>query len=279
MTETPKRKLAAIMFTDMVGYTALMQKDETKARELIELQRSLLKPYVKKHDGEVIQFVGDGTFCRFESAIEAVNAALEIQKIMEVESELNLRIGIHVGDVVVKGDEVYGDGVNVASRIEPLAEAGGICVTEEVYRNIKNQSGLTLTSLGKKDLKNVDEKIEVFSVTPATEKSPVASDTKKPSSVSSKMNMKWIGIAAVVTILVIVGLKIDFGTKEVSSGNESDIMSIAVLPFENMSSDLENEYFSDGMTEEIINALTKINGLRVASRTSSFRFKGERLRL
>ena len=117
MPSKPKRKLAAIMFTDMVGYTALMQKDESTARELIEMQRALMKPYVKKHGGEMIQFVGDGTFCMFDSAIEAVNAAIEIQKVMEVESELNLRIGIHVGDVVIEGDEVYGDGVNVASRI------------------------------------------------------------------------------------------------------------------------------------------------------------------
>ena len=157
MTESPTRKLAAIMFTDMVGYTALMQKDESKARELIEMQRTLMAPYLKKHGGEVIQFVGDGTFCRFDSAIEAVNAALEIQNIMEVEPELNLRIGIHVGDVVIEGDEVYGDGVNVAARIEPLAEPGCVCVSSRVRDDIKNQTGIDLLSLGMKGLKNVDE--------------------------------------------------------------------------------------------------------------------------
>ncbi len=133
MPSEPKRKLAAIMFTDMVGYTALMQEDEDKARELIERHRAHMKPFVEKHDGEIIQYVGDGTFCRFDSAIEAVNTALEIQKVLELEPDINLRIGIHVGDVVVKGDEVYGDGVNVASRIEPLAESGGICVSGQVY--------------------------------------------------------------------------------------------------------------------------------------------------
>ena len=144
MPSKPKRKLAAIMFTDMVGYTALMQKDESTARELIEMQRALMKPYVKKHGGEIIQFVGDGTFCRFDSAIEAVNAALEIQKVMEVEPELNLRIGIHVGDVVVEGDEVYGDGVNVASRIEPLGEPGGVCISGRVYDDIRNQESIRM---------------------------------------------------------------------------------------------------------------------------------------
>ena len=167
MTSKPKRKLAAIMFTDMVGYTALMQEDEDKARELIERHRDLMKPHVDKHGGEIIQYVGDGTFCRFDSAKEAVNAALEIQHVFELEDDMSLRIGIHVGDVVVKGDEVYGDGVNVASRLEPLAKTGGICVSRQVYENIKNQSGLSLSSLGKKDLKNVDEEMEVFNVTKA----------------------------------------------------------------------------------------------------------------
>ena len=150
MPSEPKRKLAAIMFTDMVGYTTLMQKDEDKARELIERHRAHMKPFIDKHGGEIIQYVGDGTFCRFDSAIEAVNTALEIQKVLELEPEINLRIGIHVGDVVVKGDEVYGDGVNVASRIEPLAEPGGICVSSRVRDDVKNQPGLNLNSLGKK---------------------------------------------------------------------------------------------------------------------------------
>lgn len=120
-----KRKLVAIMFTDMAGYTALMQKDEQRARELIENQRDLITPLVKKHDGEVLQYVGDGTFCTFNSAIEAVNCAIEIQRALAGEDEINLRIGIHVGDVVVKGDEIYGDGVNVAARLEPLSSPGG----------------------------------------------------------------------------------------------------------------------------------------------------------
>ena len=103
-----------------------MQEDEDKARELIERHRAHMKPFVGKHGGEIIQYVGDGTFCRFDSAKEAVNAALEIQHVFKMEDDMSLRIGIHVGDIVVKGDEVYGDGVNIASRLEPLAEAGAI---------------------------------------------------------------------------------------------------------------------------------------------------------
>ena len=273
MPSEPKRKLAAIMFTDMVGYTSMMQEDEDKARELIQRHRSLMKPLVEKHGGEVIQYVGDGTFCRFDSAKEAVNSALEIQYVLKVEKELALRIGIHLGDVVVEGDEVYGDGVNVASRIEPLAEAGGICVSHQVYENIKNQSGLSLKSLGKKDLKNVDEEIEVFAVTPATEPSAVASDTKIQSPVSSKINMKWIAVAAVITALVILGLKIDFGTVNVESKEDISKLSIAVLPFDNMSSDPENEFFADGITDDILAQLAKIKSLEVISRTSIMQYK------
>ena len=229
------------MFTDMVGYTALMQEDEDKARDLVQRHRSLMKPLVEKHGGEVIQYVGDGTFCRFDSAKEAVNSSLEIQYVLKVEKEMALRIGIHLGDIVVEGDEVYGDGVNVASRIEPLAEAGGICVTEEVYRNIKNQSGLSLRSLGKKDLKNVERPINIYSI--------ILEDKKMSPTMSQNIVIR---------------------EKENDTGGSS----IAVLPFVNMSSDPENEYFGDGLAEDIINALTKIQDLRVASRTSSFAFKG-----
>ena len=273
MPSEPKRKLAAIMFTDMVGYTAMMQKDEDRARELIERHRDLMKPHINKHDGEIIQYVGDGTFCRFDSAKEAVNAALEIQHVFQLEDDMSLRIGIHVGDVVVKGDEVYGDGVNVASRLEPLAEAGGICVSHQVYENIKNQSGLSLASLGKKDLKNVDEEMEVFTVTRSSEPSHVTTDTKKPTSTSSKFNMRWIVTVAVITILVIIGTKIDFGTMEVESREDLNKLRIAVLPFTNMSADPENEFFADGITEDILAQLSKIKSLEVISRTSIMQYK------
>ncbi len=277
MTESPQRKLAAIMFTDMVGYTALMQKDEIKARELIQRHRDLMKPHINKHNGEVIQYVGDGTFCRFDSAIEAVNAAVEIQKVLELEDEVNLRIGIHIGDVVVEGDEVYGDGVNVASRLEPLADPGGICVSHQVYENIKNQSDLKLESLGEQNLKNVDEPMEVFTVT--KEEAP---EQIQPLSTTEKSSRKTMygAIAAIILfvgVLAYLNFNGDRGSGSKISKADVSKASIAVLPFENMSSDPENEYFSDGITEEIINALTKIKGLRVAARTSSFRFKGEKI--
>ncbi len=234
MPSEPKRKLAAIMFMDMVGYTALMQKDEGKAREVIQRHRELVKPHVDEHGGDIIQYVGDGTFCKFDSAIEAVNAAIGIQRAIKVEGNITLRIGIHVGDVMVEGDEVYGDGVNVASRIEPLADPGGVCISERVYDDIRNQSELEAHLLGERVLKNVERPINIYSL--------ILEDKKMSQTMSQNID---------------------------TNGS-----SIAVLPFVNMSSDPENEYFGDGLAEEIINALTKIQDLRVASRTSSFAFKG-----
>ena len=152
------------MFMDMVGYTALMQKDEGKARKVIQGHRELVKPHVEEHGGDIIQYVGDGTFCKFDSAIEAVNAAIGIQRAIKVEGNITLRIGIHVGDVMVEGDEVYGDGVNVASRIEPLADPGGVCISERVYDDIRNQSGLEAHLLGERVLKNVERPINIYSL-------------------------------------------------------------------------------------------------------------------
>ena len=164
MPSEPKRKLAAIMFTDMVGYTALMQEDEDKARELIQRHRELMKPIIEKYNGEILQYVGDGTFCSFESAIESANCAVEIQKGFKSDKEISLRIGIHVGDVVIDGDEVYGDGVNVASRLEPLSAPGGVNISGRVYDDLKNHKDISIESLGEIKLKNVKDLMSVYAL-------------------------------------------------------------------------------------------------------------------
>ena len=261
------------MFTDMVGYTTLMQKDEEKARDLIERHRAHMKPFVEKHGGEIIQYVGDGTFCRFDSAIEAVNAALEIQHVFELEDDMSLRIGIHVGDVVVKGDEVYGDGVNVASRLEPLAKPGGICLSGEVYTQIKNQAKIDLVAGGSKELKNVKDPVNIYFVGASTgDKSSVSGD-----SLTSEKSIprKFIiaGAAALVLLLVVLWNLPYFSSGDRVLEASGEIRSIAVLPLDNMSNDPQQEYFSDGMTEALIADIGKIRALKVISRTSVMRYK------
>ena len=248
MPEAPKHKLAAIMFTDMEGYTALMQEDEPKARELIEYQREILKRLVTKHQGEVLQYVGDGTFCKFGSAIEAVNAAIDIQHVFEIEEEVNLRIGIHIGDVVSKGKEVYGDGVNIASRLESLAKPGGICVSGEVYGLIKNQPDIHVTSGGSKELKNLKDPLDIYFVDAATGEKRSTSGETAASEKSILRKYIYSGAAVMVLLLVVLWNLPFFSSGDRVLEASGEIRSIAVLPFANMSNDPAQEYFSDGMT-------------------------------
>jgi len=159
-----QRKLAAIMFTDIVGYTALMSKDEQHAHQIIHKSREILKQLIEQYNGEWLQAVGDATLSSFASVVDSVNCALEIQRTLRDEPELSLRIGIHIGDVVFEEGEIYGDGVNVASRLEPLAEPGGICISGQVYRNVRNRPGIEAVCLGEKTLKNVDLPMKVYAL-------------------------------------------------------------------------------------------------------------------
>ena len=287
MPSEPKRKLAAIMFTDMVGYTAMMQKAELRARELVQNHREIIKPLIEKHAGEVVQYVGDGTFSTFGSAIEAVNCAIEIQRNLKDNEELSLRIGIHVGDVVVEGDEVYGDGVNVASRLEPMAEAGGVCISGRVYDDIRNQEDMETKFLGEKVLKNVDHPIKIYSLTgkglkvsetfEVEEKAVIESkEVDEPiSKPASKTLLPWAAGAAVIALLLVVLWNLPFfslGDRVLEASGE--IRSIAVLPLDNLSNDPQQEYFSDGMTEALVSGIGNIRSLKVISRTSIMRYKG-----
>ncbi len=163
MSET-ERRLAAIMFTDIVGYTALMGESEAAGMRVRERHRVLLGPLAEKHHGRIADENGDELVLVFPSALDAVNCALTVQRELANDPDLKLRIGIHSGDVVFEGERIYGDGVNVASRIRPLAEAGGICVSGQVYDSVKNQPEIDCASLGQKQLRNVDRPVSVFAV-------------------------------------------------------------------------------------------------------------------
>ncbi|MEO5906150.1 MAG: adenylate/guanylate cyclase domain-containing protein, partial [Saprospiraceae bacterium] len=230
------RQLAAIMFTDMTGYTALMHEDEQKAKVLRDKQRGTLEKLVPQYRGKILQYFGDGSLSIFNSAIDCVKCAIEVQKVLLEEPLVPHRVGIHSGDICYDGQGVYGDSVNIASRIEAVSLPGAVLISDKVYDEIKNQHEIETKSLGKFNFKNVKRPIEVYAITNE-------------------------------------GLVVPSGAQlNIKAGSEK---SIAVLPFVNMSSDPENEYFSDGISEEILNALTRVKGLQVSARTSSFSFKGK----
>jgi adenylate cyclase len=226
------------MYTDMVGYTALGQRNEALSLALVEEQRKLIRPILDRHSGREVKTMGDAFLVEFPSALEAIRCAYEVQRAIKEfnislseERRIHLRVGIHLGDVVESGGDISGDAVNVASRVEPLAEAGGICLTRQVYDQVHNKFELPMTSIGVKPMKNVATQLEVF-----------------------KLILPW--------------------EEDVRPMGQADTKRVAVLPFANMSPDPSDSYFADGITEEVISTLSGVNGLSVISRTSVMSYKG-----
>lgn len=263
------RRLAAIMFTDVVGYTALMQRDESKALGAIERHRLILEKYTRKHNGSVLQYYGDGSLSIFPSALEAVECALEIQNELVQAPRVPLRIGIHLGDIKFQAGSVFGDGVNLASRIESLGVAGAILISDAIYYLVRNHSEIKTVPLGNFRLKNVDHPVPVYAL---------ANDflsVPKPEELPGRVNAfpgrsTWIAAIAVLMILILAGYGLFFLER---GRHELKDRSIAVLPFENLSNDPQQEYFSDGITDDVINHLARISALKVKSRTTTEQYK------
>ncbi len=234
--EVPKgRRLGAIMFTDVIGYSRMSSADEETTLALLKQYRSLLKESVRVHDGRIVKTLGDGFLVEFVSAVEAVDCAVETQKaIFRFNAtrpeglKMQMRIGIHVGDVVHSDGDVMGDAVNVASRVEPLAEPGGVCITRQVVDQIQGKVRWQVSSMGMRSLKNLPEPVETFSVSP---------DLATPAS------------------------------------QASNTRRIAILPFSNLSPDPNDKYLADGMTEELISTVSRIGELSVISRSSAIRYR------
>jgi len=247
MAEThTNRRLAAILAADVVGYSRMMGADEAGTLEALKRHReSVFDPAVAAHNGRIVKLIGDGTLVEFSSVVDAVNCALAIQRAVKAEAPANsrgivLRIGVNLGDVIIDGDDIYGDGVNVAARLEPLAEPGGVCVASIVNESVGSRIDIAFSDGGEVTVKNIERPIRVWKWHPDSD--PVMSAPAPPSAQES---------------------------------GKSQRASIAVLPFDNMSRDPEQEYFSDGITEDIITDLSKVGGLKVIARNSSFAYKGK----
>jgi TolB-like protein/class 3 adenylate cyclase len=268
--EQAERRLAAIMFTDIVGYTALMAESEERGLRARERHRTVLGPLAEQYGGRIVDENGDELVLSFASAVDAVNCALAGQSALRDDAELRLRIGIHLGDVVFEHGRIYGDGVNVAARIRPLADPGGVCVSDEVQHAVQNQENIATRSLGARELKNVPRPVEVFTVSGKAQPPRLASVAAPEPRRRSFLLAAWV--AAVVVVMAIgAGWWLYPWPQTLSP-----IRSIAVLPLENLSGDPAQEYVADGMTGALIAELAKLDSLRVISRTSVMQYKGTR---
>src|SRR5258705_1341978 len=249
---TAIRRLAAILAADVAGYSRLMGADEEGTHERLKALRcELVDPKIAEHHGRIVKTTGDGLLVEFASVVDAVRCAVEVQLAMPerntsvaAESRIELRIGINLGDVIVEGDDLYGDGVNIASRIEALADAGGVSVSITVHDHVGDRLPFVFEDLGEQQVKNIARPVRVYRVGPWPSRPPAGETPAVQPGTPPALPLP-------------------------------DKPSIAVLPFANMSGDPEQEYFADGMVEEIITALSRIRCIFVIARNSSFTYKGK----
>ena len=272
------RQLAAIMFTDIVGYTSMMGKNEKNAFEILNQNRGVQKPIIDQFNGRWIKELGDGVMASFLTASDAVNAAIKIQQACNAANIFQLRIGIHLGEVVFENEDVFGDGVNITSRIQSLAPPGGIWISESVQNNVANKNNINTEFVKIEHLKNVKEPVRIYQIKAEGVESPKPAQSSKNETSIPQPKSKTRKIITLVSIslfgLALIGYFLipDWNNDQFEKSPSEK--SIAVMPFADMSPEKDQEYFSDGISEEIINALAKISGLKVAGRTSSFSYKG-----
>ena len=249
-TQEVKRKLAAILSADVKGYSRLMGADEEGTVHTLNVYKEVMTNLIQKHHGRVVDAPGDNVLAEFGSVVDAVRCAVEIQKELKTRNadlpenrRMEFRIGVNLGDVIEDGEQILGDGVNIAARLESLSEAGGICISGTVFDHVENKIGLGYEYLGEQTVKNIAKPVRVYRVLMKTE--------------------------------AVAQRGLEVASKEKMAFPLPDLPSIAVLPFENMSGDLKQEFFSDGITESIITALSKIPNLFVIARNSTFTYKGK----
>jgi adenylate cyclase len=282
-----ERRLAAILAADVVGYSRLMEADEEATARTLSTYREIIEGLVASYHGRVFGSAGDSVIAEFASPVEAVRCAVDIQRELGTHNvdlpedrRMRLRIGVNLGDVMVEGDNLLGDGVNIAARLETLADPGGISLSRSVFDQVKKQLDLGYEYLGEHEVKNIAEPVHVYRVLTAPEAAgKVIGETKR-----ATQPWKWAAVGAAVVVLIGVAGAVTWlrpwepavepAAVERMAFPLPDKPSIAVLPFANMSADPEQEYFSDGMTEDIITGLSKFGLFFVISRNSTFAYKG-----
>ncbi|MDH3800863.1 MAG: tetratricopeptide repeat protein [Deltaproteobacteria bacterium] len=288
-TEDFKRKLTAILSADVKGYSRLMGEDEEATVRTITAHRKVITSVIEKYRGRVVDSPGDNILAEFVSVVDAVQSAVEIQEVIRAKNaelpedrQMEFRIGVNLGDVIQEGERIYGDGVNIAARVEGLADPGGICISGSAYEQIENKLALGYDYIGEHTVKNIVKPIRVYKVPTGPETLQKVTDERRPAS-----SWQRVALAVVIALLVVTGgvaiwksYRPSTAPTEIASLEKMafplpDKPSIAVLPFSNLSGDPEQEYFSNGLTEEIIAALGSVPKLFVIARNSTFIYKGK----
>ncbi len=282
-----ERRLTTILAADVVGYSRLMSADEAGTYARLKAHRKeLLEPKTAEYHGRVVKLTGDGTLMEFGSVVDALLFSVDVQRAMAErdaaipeEHRIRYRVGINIGDIIVDGDDIYGDGVNVAARLEAIAEPGGICVSRNVFNQAKNKVEFDFEDLGERQMKNIPEPVRVFRV--LMERKPESRVIGEAQ--TAKRSWRWPAIATVAIALVAAASAVAWlrpwepASIERVAHPLPDKPSIVVLPFINMSDDPAQAYFADGMTEDLITDLSKVSGLFVIARNSSFAYKGKQI--
>jgi adenylate cyclase len=285
-----ERKLAAILCADVFGYSRLMGEDEEATLRTLTSHRVLIDSQIAQHHGRFVNSAGDSVLAEFASVVEAVNCAVDIQAGLRIknasippERRMEFRIGVNLGDVMVEGVQIYGDGVNVAARLESLAEPSGICISSTVREHLGNKLALSYEDLGAQSVKNIAEPVRVFRVL-------LNGAEVVPRGTQRIRRRYWrdgawslAGLALLLGTVVLVehlsfkpqSIRVSIPSQEKPALPLPSIPSIAVLPFTNLSGDPQQEYFSDGISDELINQLSRLPGLFVIARNSSFSYKGK----
>ena len=288
---TFKRKLTAIFSADVKGYSRLMREDEVATVDTLRAYRKAMSALIQKHRGRVVDTPGDNLLAEFSSVVDAVECSAEIQKDLEAKNaelperrRMEFRIGINLGDVIEDGERIYGDGVNIAARVEGLADGGGICISGIAYESVKNKVALGYEYLGEHTVKNIAEPVRVYRVLMEPEAAGKVIGEKGP----GLRQWQWAALALVAVLVVGAGAltiwnfflrpsppPVEITSEKTPALELPDKPSIAVLPFSNLSGDPEQEYFSDGITNDMITDLSKFRGLFVIASNTVFTYKGK----